>query len=109
MAALSFKDFPVNTCLDCARPLLTSVQKQADPDTEKLTIYPNPANIQFFIKTNIENASIKIVDVLGKTIYESKLDGKTEIETINMEEGVYFYSILQAEKVMKTGKLLVAH
>ncbi len=63
-------------------------------------IYPNPATtnvtIDYNLPLEVNNANIKIVNILGSVVKEqqlSKLDNKVRINTSNMNSGIYFYSI----------------
>ncbi len=57
-------------------------------------IYPNPNNGTFTIDTETE-LNVTIVDVLGKTVYSSKLtNGKNQINLTNLVNGIY---IVKAE------------
>ena len=78
-------------------------------------VYPNPANHVATIDydfTGINNSSIVIYNLLGTVV--EKLDvsgksGKAKINTSLYQEGIYFYSLLFDNEVIRTQKLIVRH
>ncbi len=64
--------------------------------SNSLQIYPNPSNGTFDLNyslINIENSTIKIVDVLGKEVYSDMLNPNDQSKTISLthvESGLYF-------------------
>ena len=75
-------------------------------------IYPNPSkgsfNIEF--KDFVNNYSVEVFDVTGKTIYENNFDQASNlVQTINLENpssGVYFINV-KSDKGIVTKKLVV--
>ena len=87
-------------------------------NTSKYTmseVYPNPANHLATIDydfTGFNNSSIVIYNLLGTVV--EKLDvsgkaGKAKINTSLYQEGIYFYSLLFDNEVIRTQKLIVRH
>lgn len=79
-------------------------------------IYPNPAdNAAFFnytMSSDINNAEIRVIDILGNKVqiipvYEK--EGKARINTEILNSGIYFYSMTVDGKAMFTKKLVVRH
>ena len=57
-------------------------------------IYPNPNNGVFSIKTNTENAKIKIYDLMGKLLHTQKLNNNHEnINLSNITKGLYIVEL----------------
>jgi len=82
----------VNTC--------TGIE---EPVSEKLSIYPNPTNGVFDLAMNYNgDISIKIVNMLGVTVYNEELNTTGEftksIDLNGVENGVYIISIQTVEK-----------
>lgn len=76
--------------------------------------YPNPAintfNIDYNFDTNINNASLKIVNLLGSVVKEVEIDqnsNKLSMDISNLDSGVYFYSIVVNNEVFQTKKLVI--
>jgi len=62
--------------------------------TNHLNIYPNPAQSNFTIETNVtEKQMVFIFDVNGKLVYNQFIYGKTTIDAGNLNAGVYSLSI----------------
>ena len=83
------------------------------PANENIKIYPNPnkglVTINFDENTILENVSIKVFDIIGKLIYESKnleiINNSLNINLENATNGVYFITIQNKEKI--TSKKLI--
>jgi hypothetical protein len=79
-------------------------------------IYPNPssntANINYSLPKNTTSARISIRNILGASITDLELNdlsGKKTINTNELNDGIYFYSLIVNEKVFYTRKLVVKH
>lgn len=78
--------------------------------TLSLSVAPNPANDYLTIKAPVtDNASIKVVDVLGNVILMESFNGSKTINTAAYRNGVYFV-ILSGEGLNGiTRKVVVKH
>lgn len=76
----------------------------------KFSVYPNPANDFVVVSAEniLNNASISIFDITGKTIQTSVLvNGKTQLDISNLNAGIYFYAIRNDKDILETKKLVV--
>ena len=76
----------------------------------EFTLYPNPASSELNLVANDETAkTVVISDITGRKITELELTNKqAKISLINYSEGVYFYSMLDANNtVLHTSKFVV--
>lgn len=76
--------------------------------------YPNPAKTIVSMNYNVhsDNAQIVLHNMLGAKVEEYQLGGLQGVAVMNVEElenGVYFYSLVVDEKVISTQKLVVSH
>lgn len=80
-----------------------------------VSLYPNPThssvNLKFFAN-NTGNVSIKVTDVVGKTIYVQQLatrtgENETQINTSGWAKGVYYISLLSNTERFEVVKLIV--
>ena len=72
------------------------------------TIFPNPGNGIFFIKSEIQVTKIEVRNVLGETIYSSKVNSQDEsIDLSNQSNGVYFVRLF-SEKGIITKQICIA-
>jgi len=72
-----------------------------------ISIYPNPVQDNFKIRSNkaLDNASISIYNALGKKVKTSShLNEKINI--VELQSGIYFYSISKDKKVIYNGKII---
>jgi len=79
-------------------------------------VYPNPANnfatFNYSYAANVNNAKIVVADLLGKVILSiplSNKEGKTTIDTKNITNGIYVYSLQLNGRNVNTKKLIINH
>ena len=62
----------------------SAAQVQVDND---VVLYPNP--VKDVLMVVAENASVKIIDIAGRTIASASVNGQTSISTKDWNKGVY--------------------
>ncbi|MGQ3087102.1 T9SS type A sorting domain-containing protein, partial [Flavobacterium sp.] len=80
-----------------------------DLSTKGFVMYPNPASSKITLQMTAEanNASVRIIDVLGKTVGQSTFTGtQSDIDISMLNSGVYFVTV-NADGKMSTQKLVV--
>lgn len=84
--------------------------------TTNFTLFPNPANEQVNINFEVANVSssrtIIVYDVLGNKVAEYALGGNTgriAADVSNLNNGFYFFSLIENNKAILTKKLMVNH
>ena len=77
-------------------------------------IYPNPAtnfvNIDYDIPSEVNEASIKIVNILGSVVKEQEVNtgvNKVRMSISELVGGIYFYSLIINDEIYSTKKLIV--
>ncbi|MBN1338117.1 MAG: T9SS type A sorting domain-containing protein [Bacteroidales bacterium] len=77
--------------------------------------YPNPAddyvNFNYSIKPDYK-ITLAIFNLLGSKVMEKDLDvykSKVSFYTGGLDEGIYFYSVMAGNDILKTQKLIVKH
>lgn len=86
------------------------IEEKSDLYADKIKIFPNPAKENLTILAEIEEAeNIRIVDVSGKIVCESKIQKyQANIKTDLLAEGIYFYHVLNnREGILAKGKFNV--
>ncbi len=76
----------------------------------QFSVYPNPVKDQFVIEGNITNGTLKIYDIIGNELLNTSVtSSKTvvNIGSLNLNNGVYFYTINSAGTTQKTGKFII--
>lgn len=77
--------------------------------------YPNPAGASANVSYSIPSGSDGIIiirNLLGATMQSeqlSSLNGKITLNTANLSDGIYFYSLMVNGKSSQTKKLIVKH
>lgn len=79
-------------------------------NSSNIKLYPNPFTSQTTISftKELKNATLKIIDMLGKEVRNINFTGKEIIfERESLKNGIYFYHILLEDTKMTSGKLLI--
>lgn len=96
---------------DASRKAKPKVDEVVSATSFKL--FPNPNNGIMNLDYNLGNdseATMKLFDVTGKLISTYTLQntkGSISINEQNLTNGIYFYSILVKEKVIKNNKIVI--
>jgi photosystem II stability/assembly factor-like uncharacterized protein len=79
-----------------------------------IDIYPNPAINKVVIKYNEDisgaNSKLIITDMLGAIVQEVALlagTTQTEVSTVNLKNGIYFYTVSSSSKKSETKKIII--
>jgi len=77
------------------------------------SVYPNPASTQASFNYSVESdayARLLVRNVLGSTVKEVQLTGSgvARISTLDLSEGIYFYSLIVNGQTQTTRKLVVS-
>ncbi len=75
----------------------------------KFNVFPNPANtnVSIQLENNLtENIQVQITNLLGQIVISER--NTRTIALSDLEEGIYFISILQSNKIIATKKLLIS-
>ena len=75
-----------------------------------IQIYPNPFTSETTIdlNTDYKNATLKIMDVLGKELKSINFSGKQAIlEREELKPGMYFIQIISENKIIATNKIII--
>ncbi|HTO38862.1 MAG TPA: T9SS type A sorting domain-containing protein [Brumimicrobium sp.] len=80
-----------------------------DIDAQHIDIYPNPVKEVLIIDNNsqLKSGNIRITDVSGKLVYQQKIKNlKTEVNIVSFPMGIYFVSVEDNGKIIKTEKIV---
>ena len=85
--------------------------------TEKLVVYPNPASNELFVLLAIPNekdALIDIKDILGRTVYQQKIDLNQGFEIIYINStdfaaGTYIVNVTCGNSFIQTIKVIITN
>ncbi len=94
------------------RALSTGITQYSNTNTQ-VSVYPNPVTSTATFKINGSqgnNYSLSIIDFTGREVKQIEKIASSEF-TISRDElsnGIYFYSLLDGEKNIATGKLVVS-
>ena len=78
--------------------------------------YPNPAHLNVSLDYNLDpsvkDAKVVIFNLLGSKVKEAYLEkqaGTIKFNTVDLIEGIYFYSLVINDKSVTTQKLMIKH
>lgn len=89
-------------------PAITGVKERSMEN--KLTVYPNPFNsfTTLSFEKELNNATVKIVDVLGKEVRLINVSGKQLIvEKNELNAGIYFVKVIAEQKIVAQQKIII--
>lgn len=77
--------------------------------------YPNPAknmvSFDYDMTSNAQTASVAIYNMMGQEVIRQELnlgDSRVNINVSDLTDGIYFYSLIVNNQVVKTNKLVVS-
>lgn len=81
--------------------LLSDATTISEHNTLSTKIYPNPStgNLSIEIYDKLTNASIRIVDLLGKTIFKTEALSSQTLHLENLNKGIYLVEITNNNKI----------
>lgn len=75
--------------------------------TNAIKVFPNPAHNIIDVEYPAKNYSVKVIDQLGRSVYEEKVEGnKTTIDVSRMAKGVYSL-VLSSENQTLNKKIVI--
>lgn len=75
-------------------------------------VYPSPANDILNVSlqgATTDNNSVRIVDVLGKVVYEDRMASMKKIDVSSFNNGVYVLTIFSNGRAVQTKRIVVKH
>ncbi|MEI8086295.1 MAG: ice-binding family protein [Paludibacter sp.] len=101
----------ITTTMAFECPLTAIDEVAADQNNVELTIAPNPfgsyTNITLKNDSKVSSCELKIYDVLGKEVMNSIITKQgTTLRMDELQSGMYFYKVIENNKVIQTGKLI---
>jgi hypothetical protein len=70
------------------------------------SVFPNPATTSFTIECKMANGELKILDAMGRIVYEQILTSQSAKITHHLTPGIYLIKISDGEKIL-TKKLVI--
>ena len=88
----------------CSSPFVSSINN-SKAEMEELSIFPNPFENSFRIKSSDKYSDIWIYDVTGKLIYQSN-KVEAQIDLTSIKEGVYIIKLLSVKGEFLSRKII---
>lgn len=95
--------------------VVAGINENAKADGTMAAAFPNPAsslvNIKYSLNAYTDKAKLVLVDMLGKKVKELELtekEGQAKLNVLDLNAGIYFYSILIDGKAIATKKLVIS-
>jgi hypothetical protein len=81
------------------------------PEGVILNVYPNPASSMLMIQTNadLSNATMNLFNVQGQLVRTISLNGNNVIDISTIDNGMYFYQVIDGNKLLHQDKIVVKH
>jgi len=92
--------------------ILKSENRESISEISDINIYPNPADDVFQLEHNLiqdnGDVTLAIFNMIGnKLIVEKINNARTTVNISSLKTGMYFYTIIQNNKLVKTDKLII--
>jgi hypothetical protein len=99
------------TCSANTESFCTTGISEISNSKNRFSIYPNPSNTNFMIEAAIsEKLTLELSDEVGKLLLSQNFMGKTNIETSNLPNGIYFVKVIGEQKqTISAMKIIVQH
>ncbi len=108
--AFSIEAGGINGTIDAGFKLIETTNTSELKNNFK--VFPNPAIdiLNLEVNGNYKNPKLVITDVQGKIVllHNQFSNSKAIIDVSNLTDGLYFYSITDGNKILKTDKLLIS-
>jgi hypothetical protein len=75
--------------------------------TAKAVLYPNPSNGNIIVQSTINGLRLTIYNSLGQEVLEKELNDGENLLNLELTDGIYYYSLKEKEKSIRSGKLIV--
>jgi hypothetical protein len=82
----------------------TSISEESNQ--QLINIYPNPFTGSILIETEINNGTLVISDIQGRTVFKSIIHQNSTFNIGFLLPGIYLYSIVNEEKEIIVGRLI---
>lgn len=94
------------------KDIFAGVTQNANELSAKIQVYPNPVSNELNISHDLsvkEGAiHLEIMDVMGRVLINKTINHtNNQIDINQLSSGLYFYNVLQNDKVVQSGKLVV--
>jgi endonuclease I len=93
--------FTTDTCTNLGSRLSTKeVKTEVTPDSEVISLYPNPSNGDFTIYYNNSNKpyAIEIFSLVGQSVFEKENINQTSVPISNLPKGIYLIKLSDDSK-----------
>ena len=98
-------------CHSTSDPVSYTPVSLSELSKSSFKIYPNPANNIVSIKTaeTINNSSLAIIDLTGRTLLTQSLDGDNtfQVDVSELSEGVYIVNVTENDGTVSSQRLVV--
>lgn len=79
-----------------------------DGETSDLSVYPNPVTDKLFIRDFMKVTQVKILDMNGRSVYQSAETSTGEVNVKNLGTGVYVVNITRLDGIQSSQKIVIS-
>jgi hypothetical protein len=83
---------------------VTSVKDNPGIMAKEAILYPNPGANTLHIQTALKDATLEMYDANGRLVVQQNINETTSVNTSALNQGMYFYRIMQNGEVKDSGK-----
>ncbi len=74
--------------------------------SSSLKLYPQPANEVLYVESDLKIESLRLIDVLGKSVYSGR---SQQINTAEFDNGIYLLEVNYPSGASKVQRLVISH
>lgn len=91
-----------------AQSVSTCTNLKTVTTNENINVFPNPNNGTFNVEINIKGEfELEVYNMVGQLVYKGKLNSGSNKIDIKTKAGVYYYSVIENNKTIHQGKLVI--
>lgn len=115
ISAPNFPNYNLGALVGSGCDTLQTGLSETEMETEKVRVYPNPANELLQVEVNLnvgEKGTILFYNAYGTKVRQFKVTGgttKMRIDLTDLQSGAYTYCLSSAGKDVGRGKVIVVH
>ena len=93
-------------CEDVPYAPSVGISNNAQPNTNKVMIYPNPVKESISIMSQEKHNQVIVFDVMGNEVLKKKVNNDKMLDVKALKDGVYFLSIYSNHKLIGSTKFI---
>lgn len=91
-----------------SKTINTPTKLNSSKEALNTLVYPNPANTEITISTEVNGAKMIIFNVVGQILINKELNSFSKLDVSELKNGTYLYKIVKGSSIIKADKLIIS-